>query len=119
MSDLRALILESDDIPKETLHVPQWGVEVLIQGMTGAERADLIRQFRNDNGSLNFEKLYPVMIVHTVCDPSSGERIFDMNDVAAINEKSGQALERVAKVALRLSGMDETAEEEAKERFPE
>jgi hypothetical protein len=46
--------------------------------------------------------------------------VFDESDVAALMQKSAQAIDRLAKVGLRLSGMEgEASTDAAGKRFPE
>lgn len=107
MSNLRELILQSDDIPVETITVKQWGgVELEIRGMNGKERAKLLRGSMSDEGELDFEKLYPLLIVACSYDPETGDKVFTEADLDLLNSKSGAALETVGQVCARLSGMD-------------
>jgi hypothetical protein len=48
-----------------------------------------------------------------VFDPESGEQVFLPEDNDAINLKSGSALEVVANVSLRLSGLNQNEQKEA------
>lgn len=106
---LRESILAFDDIESETVEVPQWGgIKVEVRGMSGKERAGLMKRAMVD-GELDFERLYPLLIVATVFDPESGDKVFSEKDLNALNEKSGAALEHVGKVAARLSGMNQEA----------
>jgi hypothetical protein len=41
MADLRGKIFSADDITKELLVVPEWGVSVEIRSMTAGQRATL------------------------------------------------------------------------------
>jgi hypothetical protein len=111
VSTLRERILNSDDIPSEPLHVKEWGVDVVIKGMTGTERASFMEQYREEGGEkINWQGLYPFLIIHCAYDPDTDERIFTPEDAVVVNTKSGAALERVARTAMRLSGMGEDEE---------
>lgn len=110
---LRDQILAADDIESEIVPVPQWSVEVEVRGMSGTARATFLQSYTNEDGSVNWSALYPSLLIATVHDPATGERVFQDGDEDVINAKSGAALEKVAKVALRLSGMEQNAEEEA------
>lgn len=105
--NLRDLILQSDDIPVEVITVKQWGdVELEIRGMNGRDRAKLLRGSMDENNELDFEKLYPLLILSCSFDPETGEKVFTEKDLDALNAKSGAALESVGQVCARLSGMD-------------
>ena len=114
-SDLRGTILNSQDIPEETVEVPEWGVSILVRGMTGKQRARFLRASTDDNGEVNFERFYPELIIATSYDPANPQNlIFTSADRDALNAKSATALERLGKVASRLSGLGSSATEQAK-----
>ena len=110
---LREKILAAKDIRSERVHVPEWGVEVEVRSMTGAQRARVLQGATVD-GEVDLERLYPILLIETVYDPETGEPVFDAADRDALNAKNSGALERIAKVAMRLSGIDAGAEDAAK-----
>lgn len=114
-SELKKLILDFEDIPEEKVVVPQWGdVEILVRGMTGKDRANFLKRSSNtQTGEVDFEKFYPELIIATAHD-LNGEKIFEGADRDAINAKSGAALESIARVAQRLSGLGAEDLESAK-----
>jgi hypothetical protein len=111
---LRDQILQCDDIQVESVTVPELGgVTLEVRGMDGDSRANWMRDYRDpDSGEINYQNLYPVMVIETCFDPSSGEPVFTAADAAGLGKKSGAALERVARVSMRLSGLTESAEDE-------
>ena len=113
IKSLREQILASDDTQSETVEVPQWGVSVEVRGMSGKARATYLANYTDDNGRVQWEALYPTLLIQSVFDPDTGEKVFQDADAEAINMKSGEALETVAQVALRLSGMDREQQQEA------
>jgi len=110
---LRERILSAQDIQSERVHVPEWDVEVEVRSMTGAQRARVLQGATVD-GEIDLERLYPILLIETTYDPESGERIFNPADRDALNSKNSGALERIAKVAMRLSGIEPGAEDAAK-----
>ncbi len=112
-NDLRAKVLEADDIQKETVNVPEWDVDIEVRGMSGLQRAKFLRNSTDKEGEVAFEKFYPQLLIATCFDPESGEQLFDPADADALNTKAGAALERVAGVAQRLSGLGGVDVEEA------
>lgn len=108
-NNLRDRILAANDIPTELLTVPEWGCEVLIKGMTGADRAGLLERAVTPEGAVSFSKFYPEVVIATAHDPATEERLFGESDRDLLMEKSGAALDRVANVGLRLSGMTDEA----------
>lgn len=109
---LRDRILQSQDIEAEEVEVKQWGVTVEIRGMSGLERAKFMERFTGQDGNLDYEAMYPSLLIACVHDPVTGEKLFMPEDAGALNAKSGAALERLAQVALRLSGMGKDSEKE-------
>ena len=111
MSDLRSQILNVDDSQVEQVTVPEWGgVTLEIRGLSGKQRAGYFEAaFDLTTGTANFERLYPDLIIASAHDPETGERVFEATDRDVLNTKSAAALERVGKVAARLSGLDKDA----------
>ena len=116
---LRDIILDAQDIATEQVVVPEWGVTVEVRGMSGLERARFMEEFSTDDGKLDYARLYPSLLIKTLFDPSTAEPVFTDADADFINTKSGQVLERIGRIATRLSGMSQDEEEKAVERFPE
>lgn len=114
-SKLRDAIIQADDIQVEVVPVPEWGgIQIEVRGMNGHARAKYMEMFRDEEtGRINYPALYPTAIIECAYDPETGERIFNDDDEPIINQKSGKALERLASVAMRLSGMSEDSEKEA------
>lgn len=108
-SELRATVLESDDIESEEITIDQWGVTLLVKGMSGGDRAKFIKR-SSRGGEVDLERFYPEVVIATCFDPANpDEKVFEPADRDALSAKSGAALEQVATMALRLSGMTQTA----------
>lgn len=114
-SELRKLILEVDDIPSEVVVIPEWGdAKILVRGMNGKQRAKFLERSTGPDGNVKFDHFYVELIMATAHDPDSEEIIFEPADRDTLNSKSGKALERLAMVAQRLSGLGAADVEEAK-----
>lgn len=116
----RTSILTAVDMQTETVAVPEWGGDVIVRGLTGKER-DTFEQAslrRNTKGELelNMSNMRARLVAYCVID-DTGARLFTDADIAEIGKKSAAALERIAKVAQRLSGMGSEAAEKAAEDF--
>lgn len=109
MANLRDKILNAKDIKSEVVEVPEWNVKVEVRGLTGAQRATLLKECIDRHGNVDFEKMYPLLLIATVYDPENGEQVFTPADRDSLNKKSGGALEKVAKVAMKLSGLEQGA----------
>lgn len=118
MSNLKDLIAQADDRPFEDLDVPEWAVKVRVQGLSGTERDRFearIVEIRNSGRDVQakLDNFRSKLLVLCLRDPETGERIFTDNDVSILGRKSGLVVQRLFKVAQRLSGMDEGAIERA------
>jgi len=113
---LREQILNAQDITSEQVTIPEWGGAAIdVRGMTGTARNRFLEQsFDHKTGKPRFDRMYPEIIIQCCFDPETGERIFSPADRDALNGKAAAATERVAKVAMRLSGLDEGAVEAGK-----
>lgn len=113
---LREKILGATDIAIESVYVPQWGVTVNVRGLNGRQRSILLQDAVNARGKVDLGKMYPQLIVLSCYDPEDNTPVFTEGDFDAVAEKSGAALEVIAKVAMRLSGLDgEEAEKNLEE----
>lgn len=114
MASLRDKIFAAQDIPTETLDVPEWGVAVTVKGMSAGERIRLMQSaFDQTTQQVNMSIVYPDVLVACTYDPSSNEPVFTEEDKAAILSKSSAAIERVANVGLRLSGIGKDEQDAA------
>jgi len=106
---LRDRILDADDIGRELVDVPQWGVEVEVRTMSAGKRSRMLQTCALPDGSVDLDRLYPMA---TVFDPESGERVFTEADMEALQEKSAASIEFVAQKAMEMSGMTAKAVDE-------
>ena len=110
--NLREKILNAKDIREEKITIKEWEVEVLVKGMTGKERANFLK-LSTKNDKVDFEAMYPTLVISSTYCPESGEKVFGIGDKDILNTKSASAVEKIAKKVLELSGLDEDAHEEA------
>lgn len=108
---LRDKILQASDIVTERVEVPEWGIEVDVKTMTGAERAKIMQSVA-ETGSMEFTNVYPEVVIACTYDPETGERVFSYDDKPHLMAKSGLAIDRIALVGLRLSGFTKEASDE-------
>lgn len=110
----KANILSASDIQKELVTVVEWGGEVFVKGLSGAERDQFensIISMRGKDQKINLSNIRAKLASLSICD-EDGNRLFTDADVLALSQKSAAALQRVFSVAQRLSGL---AEEDVKE----
>lgn len=109
-------ILAADDLPREVVHVPEWGGDVYVRTMSGTDRdafeTSLIA--RSDAGSgadavagagsTRMDNVRARLVALTLCD-ADGVRLFDDADIVALGRKSARALDRVFAAGQRLNGI--------------
>jgi hypothetical protein len=105
----RETILAAQDLPAKSVAVPEWGGEVLVRSMTGAER-DLYEQAlmaaRTANGKFNIANVRARLVAFCAVD-EAGKRLFEDADIEALGAKSAAALDRVFAAAAALNGIGE------------
>jgi len=104
----REEILGMDDIPLEAVVVPEWGGRtVYVCGMTAAGKnafeASLV-EIRGSSRKVRMENATAKLLVRTVVTRQR-QPLFSEADIERLGTKSAAALERLAKVAQRLSAM--------------
>lgn len=92
------------DLGLERVHVPEWGGDVFVRGMTGAERDVFLSGVIDGQGRVVLANLTAKLITATLVD-ESGERLFTEAEVELLAGKSAAALHRLFTVASRLSGI--------------
>lgn len=109
----RKQILEADDIAVETVHIPEWGGDVLVRGLTGYERDQLERAVIELKGkrAIIRDNIRAKMVSMSVVD-EDGNLVFSESDIEALGKKSASALQRIFEVAQRLSGLTDIDVEE-------
>jgi hypothetical protein len=108
---LRDRIKEAQDDRREMVEVEEWGVTVEVRSMTGKERAQTLQRYLTEDNEIDWEALYPELVIASTFDPDTGERVFSPDDGDWLNEKNAGALEHIGQVAMRLSGLDRRARE--------
>ena len=114
MGALSKRIAEIRDATSEIVRVPEWdNVEIEVRSLTLGER-NRITVASSKKGQVDTDRFYAAIIIATCWDVESGERAFSASDAVMLQGKSGGALDRLAKTAMRLSGLldDETDAED-------
>ncbi len=106
----RDAILQARDLPSEELEVPQWGGTVVVRGLDGQGRDEFEAStivMRGKKAVPDTANIRAKLVARCVIDHGTGEPMFTQQDVHALGELSGAALDRVFEVAARLSGLSE------------
>lgn len=102
---LRDRIISSKDIKSNITHVEAWDCDIDIRTITAVERSRLVATCTKEDGNIDMEKMYPLLIIAAVYDPETSEKVFEQEDMEMIQNKSAAAVEFVAQEVMKLSGM--------------
>ena len=97
-------ILAAEDIQKEVVKVPEWGGEVMVYGLTCGEKDQYEQSLVSEAGKVDLKGATATLITLCVRD-EMGCPIFSPMDVTALTNKASRPMERISKVAQKLSGM--------------
>ena len=103
-------ILEAKDIESEVVKVPEWGGEVMVYGLTLAEK-DIWTDSILVDGKANMEGATARLCALCIRD-EKGKCIFTDKDITAFSAKSAKAIDRIFQVAQRISGIGQEEIEE-------
>lgn len=105
MNKLRQKILATNDIKRDRVHVDAWDCEVEVRGLSGEQRARLIKLVRDEDGKTDETAFAVAAVIESAYDPETGERVFNVADRDELMAKSIGALGKVATRILQLSGL--------------
>jgi hypothetical protein len=106
----RDAVFAALDLKTERIDVPEWGGTLLMRGMTGAQRDSFDQSSVSIGVEHGLENFRARLLVACAVD-EQGAALFSEADIATLSAKSGAVLDRLARIARRLSGLG--AEEEA------
>lgn len=112
-------ILGADDLPSRDVEVPEWGGTVRVRGLTGQGRDAFEMRMAASRKNLGQVDDLRASLAAKCLVGEDGSRLFTDKEVVQLGRKSGAALDRVFQAIRDLSGMDESATEEAVEDFGE
>ena len=116
MSLSKSAILAANDAETKSVEVPEWGGEVSVRVMTGAQRdkfESAITLRRGKSGEkMEVAGLRSLLVALTACD-ETGQLLFEESDIAGLEKKSSTALQRVFDAAAALNGLTAAGAEEA------
>lgn len=102
----RGVIFQKEDLVTEKLEVPEWDGFVFVKSLTGKERDKFEQTFlnRSPGKKRDIRGLKALLVVMSTVD-SKGGAIFRQEDVEGLNKKSAAGIDRIFRVAQRLSGL--------------
>ena len=111
----RRAILDTTDLKREYVEVPEWGGSVIVRCLTGTERdayeSEIVGSRMGGNRDLNLTNIRAKLVARTVID-EEGNRLFTDGDIGLLGTKNASVLDRIFSVAQRLSGLSAADVEE-------
>lgn len=95
--------MKAEDLKRETVPVPEWGGEVIVRTMTGAERDTFESEITGKKG-VNRDNIRAKLLARVLIN-EEGKRLFSDNDIADLGDKSGNVLDRLFGIAQNLNGI--------------
>lgn len=113
-------IIEAKDRVIRRVPVPEWGGAVYVRSMSSGEKEKYISSVRrrvgkgrNVSEEIVLEESSAKLAQQTLCD-KNGTLLFSAAQVKLLSARSAKAMQRVVDAAAELNGLDEDAEEQAK-----
>jgi hypothetical protein len=110
----KASILSARDLPTETVPVPEWGGDVVLQGLTASQRDDLEASLVDPSGKITNTKAFRARLVAMSLVGEDGKPLFTLAEVADLQGKSAKVINDLSTVAQRLSGLTTSVDDTAK-----
>lgn len=101
----RDAVLGATDVPTETVAIPELKGSVVVRGMTARERTQFEKKFVTEKGGKtkrNFDAFREQLCVFCCVEPR-----FTEADVERLSQIRADVVERIADVAMKLSGITE------------
>lgn len=99
-------ILQADDIVTETVSVPEWGGEIMVRALSGAQIDRLEQEITNARVNGVTENVRARWVARCVID-EKGDRLFDDTEIVHLGKKSGAVLDDIFDVCMRINGRGE------------
>ncbi len=105
----KSVLLGATKPPQEIVRIPELGGDVIVRGMTGAERDAFevsLVEGRGRKREVNLKNLRAKLIAFC-CIDENGNRIFSDADADALGNIRADVVNRIYTVAQKLSGISE------------
>lgn len=109
---LRDIIFGAEDIKKEKLYIPEWGVDVYVKTMSAGEKESFEGMFIDESGKRKDVDSIRATLAVLTCVDAKGNKVFERGDEERLKDKSASALTRIANVAQRLNALTDGEVEE-------
>lgn len=100
-------ILRVKDIETRTVHVPEWGGDVLVRSLTATERDYFESKLVDQSGKTvkaNLQNIKARLASMAIVD-EDGNRVFSESEISILGTKSAAALNRISDAITAMSGI--------------
>jgi hypothetical protein len=97
-------------LPTTTVHVEEWGGDVLVRSLTAGE----VEQWQKKAEQLQDDGIIMATFCQMVLVDELGNQLFQSDEIEALSSVSANALVTVFEAAAKHNGIDDGAIEEAK-----
>lgn len=96
----------------EIVEVEEWEEKFEVRSIALGVRNDMLASVIDpETKEADTQKLYPELIIRSTYDPETGLRVFADDDLAFINGLAAGPSDKLAKAAMKLSGMTDDAKD--------
>ena len=107
-------ILSAEDKRTEEINIPEWGGSVIISTISGTARDAFEQSLVDGKGNYKPKNVRAKLLIAS-CVNEKGAPLFTKEDIVALGNKSGAALDRLFAAVQKLNAVtDEDVEELAK-----
>lgn len=98
---VREMALAATVLPTETVYVPEWECNVLVQSMT-ARAKDAFEKGIHEDGLVNFRAR---LVIACALDPETNEPAFTEDDLEWLGDRSAKSVGLLYDLAAKLNGV--------------
>lgn len=109
---LRDTILAAQDLPRESVDVPEWGCRVWLRPLMLGERDRYLHYYQRATAQEQPVHLSAMLVSLAVVD-EQGANVFTEGDLGLIGQKCAPVVDRLAARIQELSGLRSTAKADA------
>lgn len=117
----REQIFDTNDLTTEDVPVPEWGGELRIRMLTGAERDEyetsMVRMGKDGKQETNLQNVRARLVAKCAVNEDGTKMFQTKAEVGQLGLKSAAALDRVYTACMKLNGMSARDVEEVIEDF--
>lgn len=109
-------IMAAQDLKREVVNVPEWGGDVIVSEMSGADFQRYCEASETDEASQKGYAFMALVLVFCLVD-EGGVPLFSVEDAPKLARRKKSVLHRLFNVADRLNLLSRAAQQEAEKNF--